>query len=248
MVEKAISNDLQASSVYQKIQSQYGEKPEKQREAKKTLDKDDFLKLMVAQMKNQDPTNPFKADQMATQMAQVTSVEQLQNVNQNLIKMAESHRPAERMSSVNLIGKFVTVDRQRFLHEGGQNELISFQLPSDCETIKIKIQDDSGEDVFQTELKSKSAGEVSYNWDGKQSDGTVALKGHYRYQVDAVDYRGRSVPVQSQKQARIIGVSFEGKDPIFLVGDGKNHEKVELQNLVKIEIEPEKKERGGDRL
>ena len=81
--------------VYQEIQAKYGEKPEKPREIKKTLGKDDFLKIMITQMKNQDPTNPFKAEQMATQMAQFTSVEQLHNINQNLGKISSQNRPLE---------------------------------------------------------------------------------------------------------------------------------------------------------
>src|SRR5580698_10157728 len=81
----------QFGEILQKVQSQYGAKPEKGREIKKTLGKDDFLRSMITQMKNQDPTNPFKAEQMATEMAQFTSVEQLQNVNQNLAKMSQAN-------------------------------------------------------------------------------------------------------------------------------------------------------------
>src|SRR6476620_11273017 len=91
--------------VYQQIQAKYGAKPEKQREIKKTLGKDDFLKLMVTQMKNQDPTNPFKAEQMATEIAQFTTVEQLHNMNQNLTKMTGQNKPLEQMAMTGMIGK-----------------------------------------------------------------------------------------------------------------------------------------------
>src|SRR6476619_2933183 len=84
---KDAAGSTKFGDVYSQIQAKFGEKAEKPREIKKTLGKDDFLKIMVAQMKNQDPTNPFKAEQMATEVAQFTSVEQLQNVNQNLAKM-----------------------------------------------------------------------------------------------------------------------------------------------------------------
>src|SRR3954467_1313029 len=115
--------------VYNQIMTRYGEKTEKPREAKKTLGKDDFLRIMVTQMKNQDPTNPFKAEQMATEIAQFTSVEQLQNVNQNLNKMAAQNKPLENMAMTNLIGKTVTIDRERFPHLEGQPEALTFNLP-----------------------------------------------------------------------------------------------------------------------
>ena len=62
-------------------------------------------------MKFQDPTSPFKPEQMAAEMAQFTSVEQLQNVNQNLAKMSTANQPMERLAMTGLIGKTVTVDR-----------------------------------------------------------------------------------------------------------------------------------------
>src|SRR3954451_19142441 len=129
---KVSPTEAKFGDVLQKIQTKYGAKPEKQREIKKTLGKDDFLRIMITQLKNQDPTSPFKAEQMATEMAQFTSVEQLQNVNQNLGKLQNTQQPLERLAMTNMIGKVVTIDRERFQHVEGQNESLSFNLPKDA--------------------------------------------------------------------------------------------------------------------
>src|SRR5690348_3349633 len=89
--------------VWKKIQAEYGEKPKEQKVHKKSLDKDDFMKIMISQMKNQDPTKPFEADKLASEIAQIASIEQLQNVNQALKKLESQNRPLERLAMTNLI-------------------------------------------------------------------------------------------------------------------------------------------------
>src|SRR5271156_1812256 len=139
---KDASTDAKFGEVLNKIQSKYGVKPEKQREIKKTLGKDDFLRIMITQLKNQDPTSPFKAEQMATEMAQFTSVELLQNVNQNLGKLQNAQQPLERLAMTNMIGKVVTIDRERFQHVEGQNESLSFNLPKDASEVHVTVVSD----------------------------------------------------------------------------------------------------------
>ena len=95
---KEAQTQAKFGEVWQQIQSKYGAKPEKPREIKKTMGKDDFLRIMITQMKHQDPMEPFKAEQFATQMAQFTSVEQLQNLNQAMGKMANQNQPLERLA------------------------------------------------------------------------------------------------------------------------------------------------------
>src|SRR5436189_6449824 len=101
---KESSTDAKFGEVWNNIQAKYGAKAEKPREIKKTLGKDDFLRIMITQMRHQDPTQPFKAEQFASEMAQFTSVEQLQNLNQGLAKMANANQPLERLAMTNLIG------------------------------------------------------------------------------------------------------------------------------------------------
>src|SRR5262245_44358140 len=74
---------------------------------KNELGKDDFMKLMSAQLKYQDPINPVKNEQMAAQLAQFSALEQMMNMNTNIEKMAAGQKPSEHMIAASLIGKRV---------------------------------------------------------------------------------------------------------------------------------------------
>lgn len=225
------------ADVYKQFQAKFGEKPQKPREIKKALGKDDFLNIMITQMKNQDPTNPFKAEQMATQMAQYASVEQLQNVNQNLNKMSEKNKPLERMSMTSLIGKTVTIDKQRFPHLEGEVENLSFNLPRSSTLLKAVIIDANGEEIAERELGAQPAGEVSFNWDGLKKNTLPAKSGEYTLKVQAKDEKGRVIETNPRRTGKVIGVSFEGTEPVFLIGDAQHQDKVTMQNMVRVEVD-----------
>src|SRR5690606_36514394 len=153
----------------------------KPREIKKTLGKDDFLKIMITQMKNQDPTNPFKAEQMASEIAQFTSVEKLQNVNQNLSKMQGENKPLQNMTMTNLIGKTVTIDRERFPHLDGQTESLAFNVPKNASNVHVTILSDTGETVMDKDVGIQKAGEVAFSWDGIKPNTLSAKTGSYSF-------------------------------------------------------------------
>jgi flagellar hook assembly protein FlgD len=174
---KTSETDAKFGEVMKQIQSKYGAKPDKSREIKKTLDKDDFLKIMITQMKNQDPTKPFNADEMAAQMAQYASVEQLQNVNQNLNKMQTEHQTSDRMQMTALIGKTVTVDRERFPHSENSNESLGYALSKNASEVKLTVQNEAGETVLEKDLGPQKAGDQTFSWDGKKMNTLPAKAG-----------------------------------------------------------------------
>lgn len=233
--QKVSSTTPKFGDVYQQIQAKYGQKAEKPREAKKTLGKDDFMRIMITQMKNQDPTNPFKAEQMATQVAQFTSVEQLQNVNQNLNKMGSQNKPIEQMVMTGMIGKTVTIDRDRFPHTEGENDSLGFTLPKSADSTVVSVINGSGEVVFTKDLGKQNAGEVNWVWDGLKNNSLPAKTGDYTIRVEAKDERGQTIPLSSKAQARVIGVSFEGLEPVLLVGDSAHQEKITMRNIVRVD-------------
>ena len=223
--------------VYNQIQAKMGAKAEKQREVKKTLGKDDFLKIMITQMKNQDPTSPFKAEQMAAQVAQFTSVEQLQNVNQNLLKLGSQNKPVENMMMTNMIGKTVTVDRERFPHNEGDNESLSFNLPRESFETRLSIISSTGEEVFTKDFGKQNAGAVNFVWDGLKTNGLASKSGDFSIRVQAIDDRGQKIAMNTQAQAKVIGVSFEGLEPVLLIGDASHQEKITMRNIVRVELD-----------
>ncbi len=243
--QKESSTAPKFGDVYQQIQAKYGQKAEKPREIKKALGKDDFLKIMITQMKNQDPTNPFKAEQMATQVAQFTSVEQLQNVNSNLNKIGSQNKPLEQMVMTNMIGKNVTIDRQRFPHTEGENESLGFSLPRSAENTKISIISSTGEEIFHKELGKQDAGEVNLTWDGLKNNSMPAKSGDYTIKVEASDARGQLINLSAQAQARVIGVSFEGNEPVLLVGDAQHQEKVTMRNIIRVDMDQSQMAHAG---
>lgn len=221
--------------VWKRIQSEYGAKAEKPREIKKALDKDDFLKIMVTQMKHQDPTKPFEADKLATEIAQIASVEQLQNVNQALKKLATQNTPLERMAMTHLIGKDITLDRNRFTHaEGGQTS-VTYALPEAAAEVTVGIFDEKGELIQSKELGAQSEGPQSFQWNGNKSNTLPAGSGTYLFKVEAKSAQGKNLQISNQHRAHVIGVSYEGTEPVLLVGNNKQQEKVSMKHVIRIE-------------
>jgi flagellar basal-body rod modification protein FlgD len=145
--------DQQRSEVLEKIMHQYERPEEKQREAVKKLGKDEFFKIMVTQIQHQDPLKPYQNEDMAAQMAQFSSLEQMLNMNQNLEKLTQSQQPLHNLGAANLIGKQVTTDSSRVMHTQGKYSNVSFELPSDVKSATVFVLNGRGETVSEIERK-----------------------------------------------------------------------------------------------
>ena len=198
------------------------------------MGKDDFLRLMVMQMKYQDPSKPFEMDKMGAEMAQLSSMEQLQNLNQTMKQLAGRDQPVERMAMTGMIGRVVTVDQARFPHVEGRENLLKFDLPADAERVVLTIADETGSALVQHELGAHKKGEATFSWDGSKANTLPAKSGNYTYAVSAVDASGREIKVATSGSARVVGVSFEGQKPVLLVGDPVNPSKVFMENVSRI--------------
>jgi len=232
--DSASPTEPQFGKVWNQIQAQYGAKAEKPREVKKQLGKDDFLRLMIMQMKYQDPSKPFEMDKMGAEMAQLSSMEQLQNLNQTMKQMLTRDQPMERMAMTSMIGKTVTVDRDRFPFTEGSSQPIKFNLPMDASRVTLTIVDQSGSPVVETDLGPQRKGEGGYLWDGKKANSLPAKSGNYTYRISAADASGNPMKVGNAANVRVVGVSFEGQKPVMLVGDPNSPDKVFMENVVRI--------------
>lgn len=233
--KSAVNPNANFKDSWDKIQKTMGAKPDQVRMPKKKLDKDDFMKLMVTQLKHQDPTKPMDVEKMTSEMAQLASMEQLTNINQKLEKMSQANRPLEQLSMTGLIGKDITIDRNKFIHTQGEAQTLKYTLPEKA-NVTVALIAPNGEAAFQKELGEKDAGQNEFTWDGKKTGGILpATSGPYLLQIVARSPEGKIVPINTRQTTRVIGVSFNDKEPTFLVGTAGSNERVPLSNVVSID-------------
>jgi flagellar basal-body rod modification protein FlgD len=195
------------------------------------LGKDAFMKLMLAQMKNQDPTNPMQNHELAAQLAQFSSVEQLQNVNTTLDDMRKGQKPTESFQALNFIGKAVWGDSSKLVRaKGDKSHEFSFHLPDNAKDVKIKVLNPNAEVVRTVDLKDLKEGDNSWVWNGLNEQAQAQPAGEYRFVVEAQNLEGKKLAVKTDFEGVITGVNYTPEGPVLLVGS----QSVKLKDVKKI--------------
>ena len=183
------------------------------------MGKDEFLKLFVAQMRHQDPLNPLEGQEMAAQLAQFSSVEQLIRMNETLAGQAASGASIvaaiNSSSAMNAIGRTVTaIGNDVLLPEGG-NASVSATVGGAGGNAVLKIYDGAGREVGSRSLGYVPAGMGTWEL-GSAAEGLPP--GHYTYSLEVADAEGEIVPTQTYTVARIDGVRYGGDGPVLTAG------------------------------
>lgn len=184
------------------------------------LGKDDFLKLLTVQLEHQDPLSPMENQDLIAQLAQFSSLEQLENINANLQSSMELDliltQVLNNTAAAGLIGKAVVA-------EGGEVRLISpdsaqinFDLEADAQRVTIEILDDSGVVIRTIERQDLAAGRHEVVWDGTDEEGRDRADGTYRVRVRAFDRNGEEVVSTPLAIGEITGVKFENGEAILI--------------------------------
>jgi flagellar basal-body rod modification protein FlgD len=184
------------------------------------LDKDAFMKLMLAQMKNQDPTNPLKSHEMAAQLAQFSGLEQMQNINTTLTELLKAQKPTESFQALNFIGKAVSGDSARVSRmKGDKSHDFNFTLPDDAKDIDIKVRNTEGEIIRNVTLHDMKKGENKFQWNGQNDAGASVPVGDYQFMIEAKGSNGKKLFVQTDFSGIISGVSYTNEGPVLMVGN-----------------------------
>lgn len=145
---------------------------------------DRFLKLLVTQMKNQDPLNPLDNAQVTTQLAQISTVNGIEKLNSGIEAMASSLTAGQSLQAAGMIGKAVLVPGSTLELTGGKS-VFGIELAGAADQVKIAIQDATGRQVQVLTLGPQEAGSRALQWDGKTADGAQAPDGAYSVIVSA---------------------------------------------------------------
>ena len=179
---------------------------------------DRFLKLLVTQMKNQDPLNPMDNAQVTTQMAQISTVGGIDKLNSTLAGLSSSLMAAQSVQSSAIIGRDVYAAGSGLVLADGKGAG-AFDLKQDADRVFVQISDASGVLLRSLELGAAKAGMSAFEWDGKTDAGTTAKGGTYTFQVTAV--RGNAaIPAEPMMAGRVDGVSLTNGIRLNLQGGG----------------------------
>lgn len=188
----------------------------KPRGAKKELDKNDFLNLMVTQLKNQDPLSPMNNNEFIAQTTQMSSLEQLINIAKLIEKLSTTSIESQLLNGASFIGKYVSYNGDSFaLKDGVAN--IKFYLDNPADKVSINIYNRNGAVVATGEFKNLDAGLNSIPWDGTGIDGNKLPDGFYTYTLKAKDKSGNEVSAIQVSSGRVTGVTVKDGKLVFNV-------------------------------
>lgn len=182
------------------------------------VNRDDFLKLLITQLQNQDPLSPMDNQQFAVQLATFNSLEQLIGLNEKLDTIQKKQLLTSQLDSAALIGKQVTAAGNNVsLGEVGDATL-RYELSANAAKVVVNVSDSRGELVRQLDIGSQVSGDQTVRWDGKDKAGTRLPSGLYTFEVNAFDSVGKKVEAATQIHGAVTGVSFDGAEPLLEIG------------------------------
>ena len=183
------------------------------------LGRDAFLKMLLAQMKHQDPLNPMDGTDFSAQLAQFSSLEQLFQMNDSLSSLTTTLEPKGNENVLDYIGKQVLSEDDTLQLSNGTVIGGSFTLEQ-AEDIIISVYDDIGREVITLYPGQLEAGTHEVEWNGYDRTGEPVLDGTYRFELTAVEDGGIYVPITAATSGLVTGVTYENGVP-YLEVDGR---------------------------
>lgn len=145
---------------------------------------DRFLKLLIAQMQNQDPLNPMDNSQVTSQMAQLSTVTGINKLGDLMSTLNTSYSQSQSLQATSMIGHGALVAGNSMQLANG-SAVAGVNLPQAVDNLYITITDASGATIHTANLGAQSAGITDFQWDGTTDAGGTAPAGNYKFTVQA---------------------------------------------------------------
>jgi len=181
----------------------------------------DFLALMTAPLKNQDPFQPVDNTQMVAQMAQFSSLSGITEMSTTLKSIAGKLGATSLNDAIGYVGKNVLVQGSTAYPRTSGGLAGAVALDKDATNVTVTIKDTNGNTLKTIEMGKEAKGAVAWDWDGKTDTGEDAGKGPFNVSVTATDGKG-SVKAYPLVWAPVTAVSMgsDGKPVLTLPGIG----------------------------
>jgi len=179
-------------------------------QAKQQLGQNEFLKLMLAQLKNQDPMKPTDPTQFLSQLAQFSTVTGIQNMQTSMQDLASSLRSTQVLNGTSLVGHDVLAPAKTDTIEAGQSVKGAVEAPKGTSQILVTIKDGSGS-LVRSFTKTAGEGMNEFTWDGKDNTGTAVPAGQYTFEVHA-NVAGKAEALDPLLSSKVASVTIDPKN------------------------------------
>jgi len=182
------------------------------------LGKNDFLNLLVTQLKNQDPLKPMDSSSFVAELAQFSQLEQSSNQSTLLGKVLDAQNSSLQYSLLPLIGRDVRVEGA-IIELGTTPAPLDYNLKEDAVSVRASILNASNQTIRTLDLGSQGAGNQHVLWDGRDGGGTLMPPGTYTYSVAARNSQNQPVPITATSRLTVSGIRVVEGQPRLAAGE-----------------------------
>ena len=184
------------------------------------LDRDAFMKLLVAQLSHQDPLQPMQGTEFVTQLAQFSALEQAMAQSKKMDVVSTQLSGISANEATTLVGKQVTVRGKAIAFDGTTATGSSVTLGGPAAKVSVVVRDANGKAVRTLELGAKPKGALPIAWDGKNDAGQTVPPGSYTLSVSATGADGAPVTTSQDTTGLVTRISFEKGYPELVLDSG----------------------------
>jgi flagellar basal-body rod modification protein FlgD len=189
--------------------------------ANKTMGQEAFLKLLIAQLQNQDPLNPVDNTQMIAQLAQFSQLEQAKQMTDSLNSFIQQQTNANANGLVSMIGRQVTASGSSVSLTSGVSSTLSYELTGNAAKVTVQVMNSAGSPVRTFNVVNQAAGNRSISWDGRSDNGSPLPAGTYTCDVSATGANGTAVTANTTNVGTVTGIRFNSSGPVMVLSSGQ---------------------------
>ncbi len=215
------NGDLSTAKTDEEFRKMLNDRANPLRTPKNQMDKDDFLKLFIAQMQNQDPLSPQDNSQMAAQLAQFNGLEQMLNMNKHFETLLKAQATDRSLSMVNYIGKEVSLSNGLLKFDGKETTKGSFKTDFPVAEASLEVRNSAGVVIGEQTLGNVMPGEHPVVWDGKGKDGKLSNPGVYTFNIVGKSSEGEAVTIPITSKVKITGLDMRDESGGLFTEIGK---------------------------
>jgi len=166
-----------------------------------------FLKLLIAQIQNQDPMSPMDASTMTAQMSQLNMVTSMSNMNTSMTAMLNQMQSVDFMNQASLIGHSPAVAGNTISFDGASPVILGANTANPLSSAVATITNASGNVINSASLGALVAGMKNFAWDGTDASGNVVTAGTYNISIKGINTAGAEESVTAYIASPVAAVS-----------------------------------------